>query len=63
MFWFHHPKPFNQKAVAVQIVQRKAAAVRDTTLIIVEQAPQGTASIPSKTVRLSNEIDPPPKRG
>ena len=38
MFWFQHPKPFNQKAVAVQIVQRKAAAARDTSLIIVETA-------------------------
>ncbi|WP_426209496.1 hypothetical protein [Massilia sp. TWP1-3-3] len=41
MFWFHHPKPFNQKAVVMQIVQRKAAAVGDTSLIILESAPQG----------------------
>ena len=38
MFWFHHPKPFNQKAVVMQIVQRKAAAARDTSLIILETA-------------------------
>ena len=44
MFWFHHPKPFNQRAVVMQIVQRKAAAARDTSLIIVEPpAPQAEA--------------------
>lgn len=41
MFWFHHPKPFNQRAVVMQIVHRKAAAARDTSLIIVENTAQG----------------------
>ena len=46
MFWFHHPKPFNQRAVAVQIVQRKASAARDTSLIILESAAQEPLSLP-----------------
>ena len=36
MFWFNHPKPFNQKPVAVQVVQRKTKAPQATNLIIVE---------------------------
>lgn len=40
MFWFVHPKPFSQKPVAMQIVQRKTAALRQAgNLIIVERAP------------------------
>lgn len=49
MFWFQHPKPFNQKAVVMQIVQRKAAAARNTRLIIIEtasDAPQRAANTP-----------------
>ncbi len=37
MLFFHHPKPFLQKAVAVQTVQRDSAAPPDTRVIIVER--------------------------
>ena len=42
MFYFHHPKPFIQKAVAVQIAQRRAEPLPDNRVIIVER--RGPAS-------------------
>jgi hypothetical protein len=37
MFWIRHPKPLlSTKAVAVQVVARKGAALRDMKVIIVE---------------------------
>ncbi len=40
MFWIRHPKQVgSQKAVAMQVVQRKAAAPASTQLIIVENKP------------------------
>ncbi len=39
MFTFKHPKPFNQRPVAMQIVARKAQALPDLTVLIVEKPP------------------------
>ncbi len=46
MFWFQHPKPFNQKAVVTQIVQRKAAQAMDTQVIILDTPVQPTKKVP-----------------
>ncbi len=46
MFWFQHPKPFNQKAVVMQIVQRKAAQAMDTKLIILDAPAPPTKKVP-----------------
>lgn len=46
MFFIRHPKPLlSTKAVAVQVVARKAQALPDTTVIIVEK-PEQHASTP-----------------
>lgn len=38
MFWIRHPKPLlSTRAVAMQVVARKAQAMRDRHLIIVEK--------------------------
>ena len=36
MFTFIHPKPFNQRAVAMQVVARKAQALPDLHVLVVE---------------------------
>ena len=39
MFWIRHPQPLlSTRAVAMQVVARKAQALRDTRVIIVEKA-------------------------
>ena len=37
MFTFKHPKPFIERPVAMQIVARKAQALPDLTVLIVEK--------------------------
>ncbi len=37
MFYFHHPKPFIQKAVAVLIAERRTEPLPDNKTIIVER--------------------------
>lgn len=39
MFTFRHPKPFNQRPVAMQIVARKAQALPDLHVLVVDPAP------------------------
>lgn len=39
MFTFKHPKPFNQRPVAMQVVARKAQVVPDMQLIVVPAVP------------------------
>lgn len=51
MFWIRHPRPLlSTRAVAVQVVARKAQAMRDTHLIIVDKpaaaAPAESAPAP-----------------
>ncbi len=36
MFYFHHPKPFIQKAVAVMIAQRRTEPLPDNKVLVVE---------------------------
>jgi hypothetical protein len=39
MFWIRHPQPLlSTRAVAMQVVARKATALRDLHVIIVDQA-------------------------
>ncbi len=53
MFWFNHPKPFNQKPVAMQVVQRKTKAPQATDLITVEtKSPAGGMPVPADAARL-----------
>lgn len=42
MLWFNHPRPFNRREVAMQIVARKQEPAPDTTLIVTEPAPRDT---------------------
>ncbi|MES2319519.1 MAG: hypothetical protein V4631_18720 [Pseudomonadota bacterium] len=52
MFWIRHPKPLlSTKAVAMQVVARKAQAMRDMQLIIVEKplARETDAAAPLKS--------------
>ncbi|MES2128999.1 MAG: hypothetical protein V4463_17155 [Pseudomonadota bacterium] len=44
MFFFRHPKPPSNRAVAVQVVQRSATPVPSTTVIILE--PPVKAAVP-----------------
>ncbi len=37
MFFLHHPKPFLQKAVAVQIAERRLVPLPDNTVLIIEK--------------------------
>ena len=38
MFWIRHPQPLlSTKAVAMQVVARKAEALRDTKVIVVDK--------------------------
>ncbi len=38
MFWIRHPQPLlSTRAVAMQVVARKAQALRDTTVIVLEK--------------------------
>lgn len=39
MFSFKHPKPFTQRAVAVQVVARKTQALPDLRVLIVNKMP------------------------
>lgn len=39
MFTFKHPKPFLQKAVAVQIAERKTEPLPDNKILIIERRP------------------------
>lgn len=59
MFWIRHPQPLlSTRAVAMQVVARKAQAMRDTQLIIVEKpssASNADTPAPSKSV---NEAAP-----
>lgn len=41
MFFFHHPKPFLQKPVAVMVVASRARALPSVHLLIVEQSAAG----------------------
>lgn len=36
MFWFRHPKPFNQRPCVTQMAARKAQALPDMTVIVVD---------------------------
>lgn len=36
MFWFRHPKPFNQRPVATQVSASKTQALPDMHVIVVE---------------------------
>lgn len=45
MFTFIHPKPFNQRAVAMQVVARKTEALPDLHVLVVEMAPRVTNAI------------------
>lgn len=52
MFWFNHPKPFNQKPIAMQVVQRKTTAPQASDLIIVETiSPAGGMPMPADAAR------------
>ena len=47
MFWIKHPRPLlSTRAVAEQVVARKAQALPDTRLIIVDRPAHGTEPAP-----------------
>ncbi|MES2321211.1 MAG: hypothetical protein V4633_03000 [Pseudomonadota bacterium] len=51
MFNFVHPKPFLQRAVAMQIAERKAALLPDLNVLVVEtkQPEPPSLSVPGVT--------------
>jgi len=50
MFWIRHPRPLlSTRAVAVQVVARKAQAMRDTQLIIIDKPAKEAPSQPVPT--------------
>ncbi|QYF95259.1 hypothetical protein KY495_08945 [Massilia sp. PAMC28688] len=51
MLFFHHPKPPCRKAVAVQMVQQKAAAVHDLGTLVVETRKLAAEVLPEARVK------------
>jgi hypothetical protein len=49
MFNFIHPKPFTQRAVAMQVVERKAALLPDLKVLVVETRRAPAVSAPGAT--------------
>lgn len=50
MFWIRHPRPLlSTRAVAMQVVARKAQAMRDTKLIIIEKPVNEAPAQPAPT--------------
>lgn len=45
MFTFIHPKPFNQRAVAMQVVARKTEALPELHVLVVETRPRSVEVI------------------
>ena len=58
MFNFIHPKPFNQRAVAMQVVARKTEALPDLHVLVVETAPRMTNVIQPGTACVPDVSDP-----
>ena len=52
MFWIRHPRPLlSTRAVAMQVVARKAQEMRDMHLIIVEKPANTPNAVPAPAVK------------